>query len=134
MEVVACISCRRLFNYISGEKLCPECKEEMDKCFADVKEYLYEHKGASIKKVSEEFDIPERTIHRWLKEGRLELSEGSMITLECEGCGANITSGRFCNKCLMNTKKGFQDMLPKKQASDSIYKKNNNAKMHTTFY
>ena len=38
-------------------------------------------------------------IHQWLREERLELVDGSGITLQCETCGAAIMSGRFCNKC-----------------------------------
>ena len=38
-------------------------------------------------------------IQQWLREERLQLGEGSGITLHCEKCGASINSGRFCEKC-----------------------------------
>ena len=36
MEVKNCKKCRRLFNYISGPSICPQCREELEKKFQEV--------------------------------------------------------------------------------------------------
>ena len=54
-------------------------------------------------------------IQQWLREERLELTEGSAIYLQCEKCGAPIRSGRFCEKCKYEMSMDLQSVLPKKQ-------------------
>ena len=98
MEVQTCSRCRKFFNYIGGERICPACKEEVEKEFQKVKEYIRDNKGASVLEVSRECEVSERQIREWVREERLELSsrDGEFV---CEKCGASITSGRFCDKC-----------------------------------
>lgn len=97
-----CKRCGRLFNYFSGDKLCPICKEEMEEKFQEVKKYIQEHKNCSMTKVAEECDVQATWIQKWLREERLELTEGSAITLGCESCGKAIRSGRLCPECSDN--------------------------------
>ena len=36
MELMNCRNCKKLFNYIAGEKLCPACKEKLEEKFQTV--------------------------------------------------------------------------------------------------
>ena len=99
LNAQACKRCGKLFNYVTGDKLCPICKEEMEEKFQEVRKYIQEHKGASMTEVAEECDVQSTWIQKWLREERLELTEGSAITIDCESCGAPIRSGRLCNSC-----------------------------------
>ena len=83
MDVRNCKGCGKLFNYMSGAQLCPECRAKLEKKFSSVKDYIGEHPQASIR----------------VKEERLILSEASLDGVLCEHCGRPITSGRFCDKC-----------------------------------
>ena len=68
----------------------------------------------SIQDVSENCDVEPSQIQQWLREERLELTEGSSILLNCEKCGAPIRSGRFCEKCKYDMAMDLQSVLPKK--------------------
>ena len=100
MNVRNCRKCGKMFNYITGVPICPSCKEAMEAKFQEVKEYIREHKGAGIQEVSEACDVEVQQITQWLREDRLEVTEGSNIMLNCETCGAPIRSGRFCEVSL----------------------------------
>ena len=95
----ACKRCGKMFNYVVGDKLCPLCKEEMETKFQEVKKYIQENRGATVTEVAEKCDVQATWIQKWLREARLELTEGSAITLNCESCGARIRSGRLCKEC-----------------------------------
>lgn len=109
MEVRSCRRCKKLFNYISGQTICPACKEELESKFQDVKKYLDEHKGASIIQISEDCEVEEHVIRQWIREERLEFSSGLSGEITCETCGAPITTGRYCDKCKASVLNGLMD-------------------------
>lgn len=99
MEVATCRNCGKLFNRVTGQLLCPVCREELDGKFKEVKKYIYEHPNVGIHEVSEEMDVSVRQINHWIREEKLCFSEGSAITINCEKCGKLIRTGRFCDLC-----------------------------------
>ncbi len=99
MEVMNCKKCRRLFNYIGGQPICPQCREDLEKTFHEVKKYLFDNRGATISDVVRDCEVDEGQIRQWVREERLEFSSGINAGVVCENCGAPITSGRFCEKC-----------------------------------
>ena len=99
MDVKTCRKCKRLFNYIGGPAICPQCREELEKKFQEVKKYLFDNRGANISDVVENCDIDEAQVRQWIREERLEFSSGINIGVTCETCGTPISTGRFCEKC-----------------------------------
>ena len=99
MELMNCRNCKKLFNYITGEKLCPACKALMEDKFQEVKRYIEENPRENINQVAEACDVSIRQIKNWVREERLSFTEDSLVGLECERCGRMIHSGRFCKEC-----------------------------------
>ena len=99
MDVKNCRRCRRLFNYIGGQPICPQCREELEKKFQEVKKYLFDNRNSTIRDVVENCDVEESQVRQWVREERLEFSSGIDAGVVCENCGAPISSGRFCDKC-----------------------------------
>ena len=114
MNIRNCRMCGHIFNYVAGPILCPHCREKMEAKFQEVKEYIRANPGVGIQDVAENCDVEPSQIQQWLREGRLELTEGSAIYLQCEKCGAPIRSGRFCEKCKYEMSMDLQSVLPKK--------------------
>lgn len=99
MEIRNCRRCKRLFQYITGRVICPACKDEEEKEFQKVKDYLYEHPKATMAEVSQATEVSVATIRHYLREGRLIITPDSPIGIECEKCGTTIKTGRFCERC-----------------------------------
>lgn len=99
MEIRNCKRCKKIFQYLNGPVLCPSCRDEDEQMFQKVKEYLKENPRSTMTEVAEALDISIERITRYLREGRLEIAPNSPIKLDCERCGAPITTGRFCNTC-----------------------------------
>lgn len=114
MNIRNCRMCGHIFNYVAGPILCPHCREKMEAKFQEVKEYIRANPGVGIQDVAENCDVEPSQIQQWLREERLELTEGSVIYLQCEKCGAPIRSGRFCEKCKYEMSMDLQSVLPKK--------------------
>ena len=65
MDVRNCKGCGKLFNYMSGAQLCPECRAALEKKFSSVKDYIGEHPQASISQVAEDMDVSVKQIKQW---------------------------------------------------------------------
>lgn len=115
MNIKNCRVCGRIYNYMAGPNVCPACRESQEAKFQEVKEYIREHKGASIPQVAEACDVDAAQIRQWLREERLEVTEDSALYLTCESCGAAIRSGRFCEKCKGSMTQDFKQILKSNQ-------------------
>lgn len=99
MDVRNCKTCGKLYNFISGPPICSQCSKKLEDKFGEVKEYIYNHPGAGMHEVSETFEVSVQQIQKWIREERLSFAEDSLVGIECESCGTNIKTGRFCKAC-----------------------------------
>lgn len=132
MNIRNCRECGKIFNYLTGAPICPACKDKLEEKFQVVKEYIRAHPGVGIAQVAEDCDVDSAHIRQWLREERLEVTEDSPMYLSCDGCGAPIRSGKFCEKCKMDVSKGFGNMLKSQKAVAPKQEKpssNDNARM-----
>lgn len=94
-----CENCRRPLSLTYENNLCPGCIEQQ--LFHKVKEFIRENDVTEYD-VALHFDIPLSRVKRWIREGRIEYKDKRLntITLQCIDCGAPITFGSLCSKCL----------------------------------
>lgn len=121
MEVKACKSCGRLFNYITGPARCPVCMELLEKKFQQVKEYIWSNKTASLQQISEDNDVSINQLRQWVREERLSFSDDSPVGMECEICGATIKTGRFCNNCKGKLNENLLRAIPEPRSRRSDF-------------
>lgn len=117
MNVKNCRKCRRIFNYVMGPILCPNCREAEEAKFQEVKKYVQENRRCGMQEVSEACDVTLNQIQQWLREERLVLSDDSPMGIACEKCGKMIKSGRFCPECVNQMTNAFQSVSAPKQMS-----------------
>ncbi len=99
MDVRNCKRCGKIFNYVAGQPICPSCKEEIEHKFQTVKDYIRDNKKAGMTDICEACDVTDKLLKQWIREERLIFGDESPVGIDCEGCGAIIKSGRFCDKC-----------------------------------
>lgn len=107
-----CKQCKVTLKYMgSGCYICPSCEQIYKDDFCKVKEYLYEHPHATVVVVSEDTGVAVPIITKLLREGRLEIPEGSPIYIPCEKCGTDIRYGKYCRECAHKLSKDFKAVL-----------------------
>ena len=112
MEVRTCKNCGKLYNYIGKiTPVCPICMKELEEKFEACRKYIKENPGANIQKVSDETGVTMKMLKQWVREERLTFAEGTLVGIECEACGANILTGRFCQKCKQNLSNRLSSMI-----------------------
>lgn len=116
MEVTNCKTCGRLFNVLGSERICPNCKAQLEDKFQEVKKFLEENPNSSVEVVSKETEVSSKQIRQWVREERLVLSEGVDMGIACEKCGKAINTGRFCPQCKSNLTNTLASALDRPQA------------------
>lgn len=94
-----CEMCKRPLPLTYKDALCPTCKEQS--LFHEVKEYIRANDVTEYD-VALHFNIPHRRVLQWIHEGRIEYKDNHLntISMRCATCGAPITFGTLCPKCL----------------------------------
>lgn len=82
-----------------GEYHCENCGLIDYDDYGKVRSYIENHKGATAAEIEKEVGVAQRTVRKLLKDGRIEIAEGSKMFLRCELCGKQIRSGQFCPDC-----------------------------------
>lgn len=109
MEVITCKNCGRLFNHLSGPRICPGCARKLEDKFLEVKKYVRENPHVDIRELSQAMEVSVSQINRWVREERLIFSDDSPVGLPCESCGKTIKTGRFCESCKSQLSSGLRE-------------------------
>jgi methionyl-tRNA synthetase len=112
MNVRNCSRCGRIFNYVTGQPICIQCKTELESLFKDTRLYIRRNPNASIQEVSEQCKVEVKQIRQWIREERLSFSADSTVGIDCEKCGMSIKTGRFCEKCKAETINSLNSVRP----------------------
>ena len=92
-----------------GEYQCEECGEKAYDDYGKVRAYIEEHRGATAVEVEAAVGVSQKIIRRLLKDGRIEIAEGSKMFLHCELCDKPIRSGRYCPECEMKMHRSMEE-------------------------
>ena len=96
-----CKSCGKRLPLSYKDDYCPACLDMM--LLQEVKEYIRKN-DVNEYQVAEHFGIPLRQVKEWIREGRIEYntstSSNTISGMHCKHCGAPVTFGSLCPKCL----------------------------------
>ena len=109
VRIEVCKHCKKLYHTMSEGNVCPSCKVEQLDEFKKVKKYVWDHKGCGVEEVAEACDVSHKQILNWVREERRFFSDASKVPWPCMDCGAMISMGKYCNKCLIE----FKDEISK---------------------
>ncbi len=101
-----------------GEYQCEDCEFVDYDDYGKVRMYIEEHRGANAAQIEEAVGVSQRTIRRLLKDGRIEVAEGSKTFLRCEICGKTIRSGQYCPECEVKVHRKLEE-----QQREGLHKK-----------
>ena len=122
MNIKNCRMCGKMFNYVSGKMICPACKDEIEQTFQTVRKFVAENSKARINEICEACNVSKSQLEQWIREERLFFSEDSPISIQCENCGANIRTGRFCEKCKLDIARGISNKFTKEDLNTAEVK------------
>lgn len=101
-----------------GEYKCEKCGELAFDDYGKVRTYIESHRGANAAEIESAVGVSQKSIRQLLREGRLEIAEGSKSFLRCELCGNSIRSGRFCPECEIKVHRNLEAKQREQQQRD----------------
>lgn len=90
---------------------CVECGNQMLDDYGKVRVYLEEHGRQPAVAISAGTGIPVATIQNYLRNGQLEIPDGSPVYAKCEKCGTDIRFGIYCASCASQFSKDIRGTL-----------------------
>ncbi|SCY24727.1 class I tRNA ligase family protein [Butyrivibrio sp. INlla14] len=115
MNLRNCARCGKMFNYIGGQPVCDACKKAIEEDFQKVKQYIVDNPRAGLKEIAEENGVTTKQIQQWIREERLMFTSDSPLQIQCENCGAQIQTGRYCAKCKASMANNLNNTFAKPQ-------------------
>lgn len=126
MNIKNCPKCKKIFSPNGSQMICNDCIKKEEEEFNSVREYLRENRGAGIDEVSEATGVSPKKILKYLKDGKLEVTDGMSQFLKCEKCGKTIRTGQFCKQCSEKISNSLKSLIAVQDTP-----KNAGIKMHT---
>lgn len=127
-----CPKCNIAMDYVYGERfLCSDCGYSALSDFGKVKEFIEEYGPQPAVDISEGTGVSLDYINELLRQGRIEIPEGSDVYIHCQKCGADIRYGRYCPECMMKLTHSIEGVItsmvevgekPKTRGSGMHYK------------
>lgn len=128
-DVVNCKKCGRLFQHLSGPRICGSCQKQIEESFLQVREYVRDNPDASIMEVSREMEVTVEQIKAWIREERLAFTDTSGSEITCLSCGIPIKTGKYCDKCKGSMAKELAGAMRHEEAPQRTPVKDTGSKM-----
>ena len=73
-----CINCGKVHTLPA--KMCKECREKEQKLYQKVREFLWKNPNSTVDEIHEKTGVSKKKIIKYVKEGRFEVTAGSVNT------------------------------------------------------
>lgn len=120
----------KYFHIGGGQYKCQNCNEIVLDDFGKVKQLLDTNGPMPILTISALTGVSSEVIEFMLKDGRVEIIEGSKYYLQCGKCGCSIRSGRFCIECAKELSGSIQKIFYNEIGEKPKYEVKQKGKMH----
>lgn len=109
-ELTNCPNCNEIFVKSQFRDICQNCWKEEERAYEKVYQFIRkrENRAATMVQVVEETEVEEEVILKFIKTGRLKLTQFPNLGYPCDKCGAIIREGKICDKCIETLRKELE--------------------------
>lgn len=131
-ELANCPKCNGLFVKTQLRTVCNNCYKEEEQAYEKVYKFLKkrENRKAELDVVVEKTGVSKDVILKFIRQGRILLSNFPNLGYPCEKCGKTIREERLCQECKADIHKQLDQMDQEKVISE----RNKQPNRQTTFY
>lgn len=100
-DLTNCPNCDSIFLKTKFRDVCDPCFKAEEILFEKVYQFIRkkENRTASMVQVIEGTNVEEELIVKFIKNGKLKLTQFPNLGYKCEKCGSTIREGKLCLTC-----------------------------------
>lgn len=131
-ELANCPKCNTLFIETKFRTVCDACFKQEEKDYETVYAFLRkrENRKALLHEVVEGTGVREELILKFIRNGRIQLSNFPNLGYPCEKCGKTIREDKLCENC----KKDIHKQIHQMEQVESISERNKQDTPQATYY
>ncbi len=124
-DVINCPSCGNLMVRNKFRDVCESCWKEEEKLFDIVYKFIRirENRAATIPQVVEATGVEEELLLKFIKAGRLKLTQFPNLGYPCDKCGTIIRTGKLCNSCAQELRDALNIHLKEEERKEDLKKR-----------
>lgn len=124
-DIRNCPTCNSLFVKTNLRDVCEACYKEEQKLFDKVYAFIRksENRKATIDEIVEAMEVEEELIMKWIRNGKLRVSDFPNLGYPCDACGTLIQKGKICDQCATNLKKDLHKDETERRRIQELRKK-----------
>lgn len=132
MNVKVCGRCGKFYDTFLELDHCAACHKVLEEQIDRVKRFIVVHTDVTLEEISVALKVEFKQLIQWVREGRLEFSEASDVTVPCLMCRTPIRVGKYCASCKSELISDLQSVYEKPEVNqtDSLAKPKSTNKMH----
>lgn len=131
-ELKNCPTCNGIFVKNQFRDVCEACWKEEEKAYETVYQYMRkrENRAATMTQVIEATGIEEDLLLKFIRNGRIKITQFPNLGYPCDKCGAIIREGKLCARCLGELKKDLQEHTQVEELRKNFQK----SEKHATYF
>lgn len=131
-EIANCPKCNALFVQSQLRSICEACFKAEEKAYDTVYKFLRkrENRNSILHEIVGGTGVEEELLLKFIRTGRILLSNFPNLGYPCEKCGKEIRKDRLCEGC----KDNIQKQLHQIEQEEKIIDRNRVKERSTTFY
>lgn len=128
-ELSNCPNCGEVFVKNQFRDICQKCFKEEEQAYEKVYQYIRkrENRAATMTQVEEATGVEEELILKFIKTGRLKLTQFPNLGYPCDKCGKIIQKGKLCDPCAEELRKQLELHSKEEERRKEIEKRDKSA-------
>jgi len=135
-QIETCPSCGDIYVKNQFRDVCQKCWKEEEQAYDQVSKFMRrrENRAATMLQVVEAVGVKEELLLKFIRTGRLKVTQFPNLGYPCDKCGTIIRSGKLCEPCALEIKKdleqheqqeAFKEELRKREKQGTYFTSNN---------
>ncbi|MGI8385399.1 TIGR03826 family flagellar region protein [Robertmurraya sp. P23] len=133
-QIETCPSCGDIYVKNQFRDVCQKCWKEEEQAYDQVSQFMRrrENRAATILQVVEAVGIEEELLLKFIRTGRLKVTQFPNLGYPCDKCGTIIRAGKLCEPCALEIKKDLEQHEQDEAFKEELRKQEKQATYFTT--
>lgn len=133
-QIETCPSCGDIYVKNQFRDVCQNCWKEEEKAYDEVSRFMRrrENRAATMLQVVEAVGIEEDLLLKFIRSGRLKVTQFPNLGYPCDKCGTIIRTGKLCESCALEIKKDLEQHEQEEAFREELRNREKQATYFTT--